>query len=130
MAVELLLLNFDGPGGRQRGATVCAKEGPDDKPIPWNRKECPPLFRKLRLEKVMFKDLDPGWLDFGYRTSRFLVDDAKLTSDEKLSLDSAAVVTSKRLSEVKTDNSEEWERRVKFEEQRAVLEAPKIDLKK
>lgn len=137
MAVELLLLNFDGPAGRKKGAIINIQEAADDQPIKWGKAEKPPHFRIMRIEGVIKADLDPDWLEFGGHMSKALVDDTKLSKNEKDDLDDVgayrdgnaepkknkAKIAHARLAVLKKDNSADWNARETAMEEAAAAHA-------
>lgn len=78
MAVKVLCLANDGPGGRKRGAIIHIQEGPSLDEIPLGKKCRPPTFFVIGLADKYLADLPNDWLQYGGRRSRILIEADKL----------------------------------------------------
>jgi hypothetical protein len=87
MAAELLVLNVNGPGGRKKGAIINIKFAAGNEEIIWGKEEKPPIFRIFRIQTVNRNTIDPDWMAFGGRISKYLIDDSLLTAAEKTAVD-------------------------------------------
>lgn len=106
MAVEILCLNFDGPGDRKRGAICAMKEYSGTNYPKWGKKECLPSFYFVRVKDASIKDLEflargmqysePGPeedspLSLWFR-SRFLLSTEDISGQTSLSMSNEGII--------------------------------------
>jgi hypothetical protein len=111
MAVELLLLDFSGPDGREPGTIIDIRECPDGGSVKWGRAECPPHFKILHIDGVTKNDLDPSMLEFGGHRSRIKIDEDRMDAKDKADLRAGkkAKIAKGKLVAASVDRGDEWQ---------------------
>jgi hypothetical protein len=110
MAVELLVLANDGPGGREAGAIIHVKECKDGETCKWGTMEKPPFFNIIHIEGVTKKTLDPKMLEYGGHRSRMVIDKSKLDKEHKDDIDAGktAKVSAAKFMAAAKDKGTAW----------------------
>ena len=81
--IEILYLRKNGPAGRRAGTIIKIRESIDGSPIRWGSDEKPPLFGVVRIFDTRLERLPPDLLEYGGHISKILIDETKMSVDER-----------------------------------------------
>ena len=110
MAVEILILDFDGEAGREKGTIIDIRDCPNGGSVKWGRAEGPPHFKIIHIDGVTKKTIDPKILEFGGHRSRIKVDQTRMDAKDKadLSAGKKATMAYGKLTACAVDRGEGW----------------------
>lgn len=92
MKTAIVILGFNGPGGREEGNIVHIAELTDDAPVWFGSRIKPPRFHIVVLANTRIKDLPAGFADYGCHTSRKKLDYTRLANGMDVQLRTKAWV--------------------------------------